>query len=199
MRKEVIYSHGSRQLFSAVAVDHTKKFLVHGGRVSRRRRRDGRPVGLCGRPYAQSGLPRNLRRRHGPRGSRQRDVRSGAHRVSRDPRDLLRDARSDPAEPAGQRRRHAVPVGRVHAFGCAARHGARRDPRARARAGVRPADRHAGRAARRQLLAGRGLSPELLRAQPGAGLLLGRDRAEAREIPAEVLAPAEVAARRVSG
>lgn len=137
-------------------------FLVHGGGVSRRRRRDGRPVGLRGRPYAQSRLSRHLRGRYGPRGSRQRDIRSGTHRLSRDPRDLLRDARSDPVEPARQRRRHAVPFGRVHPFGRAARHGARRDPRTGARAGVRAADRHASRAARRQLLAGRGLSPELL-------------------------------------
>ncbi len=49
----------------------------------------------------------------------------GAHRVPRDPRGVLRDPRSDAAQPAGQRRRHAVPLGDLRALGRAAPRGRR--------------------------------------------------------------------------
>ena len=78
--------------------------------------------GYAGGSERQSELRRGLRRPDRPRRSRAHPLRPSQLCVSRSSQRLLLDPRSDDAEPSGQRRRHAIPVGDLLPDAGTARH-----------------------------------------------------------------------------
>ncbi|CAA9528731.1 MAG: Peptide-methionine (S)-S-oxide reductase MsrA, partial [uncultured Sphingosinicella sp.] len=163
--------------------------LVHRGRVQGRDRRLRCQKRLYRRPCRQSDLQGGLRREHRACRGGPRAVRPGRHLLRRHPRHLLRDARPQPAQPAGQRCRHAVSLGHFPARRGA---GSRRARSHQALAGrLDQPDRHHDRAALR-LVSGRGLSPELLGGRrPAQSLLPVRHPAQAQEAAQKLRQPAE--------
>ena len=81
---------------------------ANSGRRERRLRDRGR---LRRRRDAEPDLRGDLHRPHRPRGGRARRLRPGQDLLRGSPQDLLGEPRPDPGHAAGQRRRHAVPLG----------------------------------------------------------------------------------------
>src|SRR6266853_4970931 len=157
-------------------------FLVPGGRI---RRPQGRGIGRVrlhggkdGRPQLRGGLlGPNRPRRGGPT-----HLRPEASVIQGNPRGVLRDPRSDHAQPPGQRCRDAVPFSNLLPFRRAEGSGGashckygrcqdlRRSHRHRSRAGVK-------------VLCGGGLPSGILPAKCCATLLRFCSQAESRKIP----------------
>ena len=84
------------------------------------RRRSGacpaciRPRSVCGRRHAEPHLRGGMQRAHRPQRGRPRRLRAGAHRLRRAPQGVLGSPRPHPGDAPGKRRRHAVPLGRLH-------------------------------------------------------------------------------------
>src|SRR5579871_340208 len=130
-------------------------------------RRAGRSFRVHGRPHGESDVPPGLRPRDRARRGRRGHVRSGPRHLRRALEYFLADSRPDAAQSPGTRRGRSVSHRDLHARCGAAERGARL---ARSRAAtLRPPDRNGDRSGT-ALLAGRRVSPALLRKERRRGV-----------------------------
>ena len=98
--------------------------------------------GYMGGRVERPGLSLRLHRQHRPHRGGAGDLRPGGDFHPGDPRSLLRDPRPHLARPAGQRRRHPVPLGDLLSHAGTVRNRAGADRRAGARKDLEPPHRH---------------------------------------------------------